>query len=315
MVSAQPEPTPSTVAIHGLRVATDFDLHGRASADPPTFVIERDVASPTWAQGEHEVQVGRMATASRVLMTALQDDQSLRLLFHDAMEAELDCDGSRAVVRVTDDSSDLADVLVAGPVLATALALRGRPPLHASAVATPAGVVAFAGPSGAGKTTLAAMACAAGARLVSDDTLAVNATIDAVTVSPGSTQLRLRPGVRALAEALEGLKSTTVDDRIGIDLVAGDSPRGESLPLRAVVIANGFAGQSLRRMSGAEAATALLAAARVASLEIPSVQRAFLELVAALVRSVPVYELTQAPSDCSALVLPKPVGDLLGLST
>lgn len=307
----QPEPAAPTVAIHGLRVRSVFALHGRPAAGPPDLVVDLNNAPPSWERRENEVEVGRMTAQGRTLMTALQGDRSWRLLFHDAMEAELDHDATRAVVRVEDDQHDLAHVLVGGPVLAVALALRGRPPLHASAVATHAGAVAFAGPSGAGKTTLAAMACAAGAHLLSDDTLALELDGDVITAAPGSTQLRLRPGVASLAERLEGPEAKTADGRFGIDLGPGCAP--ESVSLRAVVIANGFGGQSLRRLSGAEAATALLTAARVASLEIPFVQRAFLRLVASLARTVPVYELSDVGTEPS-LSLPAPVLALLGLA-
>ncbi|MEK7469151.1 MAG: hypothetical protein AAB074_17390 [Planctomycetota bacterium] len=54
-------------------------------------------------------------------------------------------------------------------VLPRALSASGRTVLHASAVETDRGAIAFIGESGSGKSTLAASFCASGARLLSDD--------------------------------------------------------------------------------------------------------------------------------------------------
>jgi hypothetical protein len=60
-----------------------------------------------------------------------------------------------------------------GPVTTLLLRLRGRLLLHASAVSVGGRTVAFAGPAGAGKSTLAATLVARGARGVTDDLLVV----------------------------------------------------------------------------------------------------------------------------------------------
>ncbi len=66
-----------------------------------------------------------------------------------------------------------ADVehLLAGPVLGLALQLQGRVILHASAVVTGQGAVAFCGPHGIGKSTLAAAFTRAGYPMLTDDML------------------------------------------------------------------------------------------------------------------------------------------------
>lgn len=60
-----------------------------------------------------------------------------------------------------------------GRVLSTAMWFDGLLPLHASAVETRHGVIAFLAPKGTGKSTLALALVAAGASLVTDDTLPV----------------------------------------------------------------------------------------------------------------------------------------------
>ena len=56
--------------------------------------------------------------------------------------------------------------------------------------------LAIVGSPGAGKSTLAALLCAAGARLVADDALRVDATDSGAVCFPGSRGLRLEAGRR-----------------------------------------------------------------------------------------------------------------------
>lgn len=82
-----------------------------------------------------------------------------------------------------------------GRVLPTALHHEGWMPLHASAVLTREGVVAFLGPKGLGKSSLAAAMVEAGAHLVTDDTLPVEPS-QPPRAWPGLQSLRLRADVR-----------------------------------------------------------------------------------------------------------------------
>lgn len=89
---------------------------------------------------------------------------------------------------------------VVGPVLAVLLEQRGMLILHASAVAVSGGVVAFMGPKGYGKSTMAAALHARGHPLVADDVTAV-VVDDGVTgrpmVYPSFPQLKLWPEAAA----------------------------------------------------------------------------------------------------------------------
>lgn len=84
--------------------------------------------------------------------------------------------------------------------------LNGRPALHASAVANDQGAVAFVGPSGRGKSTLAALLSSGGRfRLMADDYLPLHLDgAGQVWASPTSTAVRLR------GPAAEQLNETTV---------------------------------------------------------------------------------------------------------
>jgi len=84
------------------------------------------------------------------------------------------------------------------------LAERGAIVLHASAVETPAGAVAFLGATGLGKSTLAASFAVSGAALVTDDCLRVETRGRQPRAVPGHPSVRLWPGAaRRLAGIVE----------------------------------------------------------------------------------------------------------------
>jgi hypothetical protein len=72
---------------------------------------------------------------------------------------------------VTPVAEDTLRQLLMHQVLPLVLSRRGRVVVHASAVSIDGGVVAFVGPTDAGKSTLAAACCRAGATHVTDDAL------------------------------------------------------------------------------------------------------------------------------------------------
>jgi hypothetical protein len=127
----------------------------------------------------------------------------------------------------------LPSVLASGALLAVHLKLRHELVLHASAVQLGAGAVAFVGASGMGKSTLAALLCAHGGAIVSDDVLRVDRS-DGMRVYPGSAESRLRPAARQLADtAYRDAVRTTADGRLAV------RPRDRAaapLPLLACVV-------------------------------------------------------------------------------
>jgi hypothetical protein len=96
------------------------------------------------------------------------------------------------------------------------LSSEGHLCLHASAVAADGRGVAIVGPSGRGKSTLAALLCASGARLISDDMLRISLCTEGPDCFRGTTTLRLRSGAAELASELDGTAvCQTADGRIG----------------------------------------------------------------------------------------------------
>src|SRR4029077_3706012 len=66
------------------------------------------------------------------------------------------------------------EIFLFGPVWATLCHQRGLLPLHASAILTDQGITAFAGRSGAGKATVAALMCSLDYKLFADGILLID---------------------------------------------------------------------------------------------------------------------------------------------
>lgn len=107
--------------------------------------------------------------------------------------------GGSSIEVVPHASADPGAVraLVLGAGLAVALHQRGVLALHASSVLAGAGVVAFLGGSGAGKSTAAAVLQRRGHDLVADDVTAVEPGVESIRVLPAFPQLKLWPEAAA----------------------------------------------------------------------------------------------------------------------
>lgn len=131
-------------------------------------------------------------------------------------------------------ATDYAALLLEGNVIATLLMLSGECVLHASAVEVNGRAVAFVGHSGGGKSTLAALACAAGARFVTDDLLRVSLGEHDARCYRGLGMARLRPGASThLIGPADVNTPRTADDRrlLQMKLCSDACP-----PLSAVII-------------------------------------------------------------------------------
>jgi hypothetical protein len=183
-----------------------------------------------------------------------------------------------------------------GRVLATAMLVKRKLALHGSTIVLPSGGLTFVGPKGYGKSALAMAMTAAGARLAGDD-LTVLEPGDEVVAWPGLGSVRLWP---ATAERL-GLASSATEVGSSGKVVVRDpiaeSQLEESFKLSAVYVLTpmttleeGVAAERVR-LTGVEAALALMPHTKVGALLSGPEAATTLQLVGAVVRALPVYRL------------------------
>lgn len=169
----------------------------------------------------------------------------------------------RHLAIAPDEGVDPQDLLVfaLGTGVGALLYQRGVTVLHASAVACNGQAYAFCGPSGVGKSTLAAALCTAGCRLVSDDVGAIRLDGDGRPLLwPDARQLKLfEPGLAAagLCSRRQGPVRREIEKYY---VEPPDAAVAAAMPLRAIYILstdNRIDSPKLERLSGLNAAMAL----------------------------------------------------------
>lgn len=143
-----------------------------------------------------------------------------------------------------------------GSALGALLYQRGLFPLHGSAVETPWGAMVFVGPSGIGKSTLAAHFRRAGYRLISDDVCVLaRDSVGGLQVLPAFPHLRLKGDA---VSRLHGADEPPPPSRFNVDkfvLPLGDGHASAPVPLGAVHVLTDVAegGPALVPLKGFEA--------------------------------------------------------------
>jgi hypothetical protein len=178
-------------------------------------------------------------------------------------------------------------------LLPALLASRGHLVLHASAIARGGRAVAFMGPTGVGKSTLAAALTRRGASTLSDDALVLDVRGAGAVAIPTYPGLRLWPESRTLFGAWSGVRrvrvqhSTRKERWFGARVPFGRQP----VPLAALYLLARGRRVEVRPVSPAEAMMALV---RLSMIFDPTdrvaVGRGF-ELAARLVEHVPIRRL------------------------
>jgi hypothetical protein len=188
---------------------------------------------------------------------------------------------------------EMIGILVEGSILAHAITAEGQLVLHASAVEVRGSVVAIAGQSGVGKSTLAALLCGAGARLVADDTLRVNATAGRVVCFPSGRCLRLRPKFASLADGIkEAEVRQTADGRLA---VFPPLAVGTPLELHAVLFptpAHEARELDVERLGGTARLVELLGSPRLSEWRAPDQVESLFELTATIAEPLTVMRAT-----------------------
>jgi hypothetical protein len=170
---------------------------------------------------------------------------------------------------------------------------RGFELLHASAVESDRGVVAFIAPSGGGKTTIAAELGRRGYRIFSDDVLAIGRCGEDVMCHPGPAVMSISSSV----DLFPSLRATVVarfeeEDELWVAVEgAATSPRA----LRAVYLLDRQAGRC--SVSNLPARTVLDLLPHAISLPHgPARARSRFELFSALAAQIAMFRLTADPT-------------------
>lgn len=284
---------PSTYRLHGLRIRSEIPLGEPPCQDPDPLDIRISLdvreGGATVADG---TTVAQFAPGGTPLYQVIRMGSGAHLLrVNGVSDFEVSADLSEVRCRPWPGVDvEWVQILLRGTLLALLLDLGGRSTLHASAVEIDGGAVALAGGSGAGKTTTAALLCAAGARLVSEDVLAVDLEPGGPRCRPGSTELRLRPAASGLAQpSWVRARRPLVDGRLA---VRAETTPLQQVPLRAVVFPRPDRSATvaeLTRVRPAEAALWLAAVPRICWSDWPeATRRAFLHS-SRLATEVPVF--------------------------
>ncbi len=213
------------------------------------------------------------------------------LRYHDFCEFRMDFECRHIHVHLTPHADpDIIPLLISGNVITFILTLQGHTVLHASAVEIKNTALAFVGNSGMGKSTLAALLCSNGARLITDDTLRLKFYKNTVSCFPGTSEIRLRPNAENVAKLFpETLIGISADKRF---IVRVSSSLNEYPTLKTIVIPRlsiKFKNLTVRRLKASEAVIHLNHYPRI-PWQARELVRHQLKMIISIVKRVPIYE-------------------------
>jgi hypothetical protein len=244
--------------LHGLTLQSQFPLPELAQREV-THRVTPDI----------NVRIGAVPSADAAVPTSvpyLHRIGDAALFSFEETGRFLVRDGRDVVVDAKPDAdSALVRLHIFASVMGMLCHQRGLLVLHASAVACGSRAVAFSGPPGAGKSTLAAHCLAAGGQLVADDVLVISFNAQGrALANPGMPNLKLwRDALACLGRDAEGLRPDWLradkfhlpaDDvktsvplarlyLLGVDPAAGS---GEYQPLKGAMAASSLIANTYR---------------------------------------------------------------------
>jgi len=125
-------------------------------------------------------------------LSCAKTDSGYLLRFNELADFTIDRNGREIVCMPRPGiPEDTLQHLLLDQVIPLVINLRGGEALHASAILTPRGVVAFAGPTGSGKSTITASLLKMGYPFVSDDCLTLQEKDEKIYAIPAYPGLRL----------------------------------------------------------------------------------------------------------------------------
>lgn len=282
--------------VHGLRVDCAFELqglgrigddHGDDGGGPDVSItVGADPVDPDAIPGRVILESGSGEPGS---LRITESDDGWIIRYPGFADFGLSRDRrSMTVLRTPALGPEWLEVLAIGNPLAFLLALEGDVALHSSAVSVGGRAIAFVGPSGLGKSTLASsLATVLGATVISDDLLRIGRGPHPLCYR-GATELRLRDGNASEHVAGDAPRRRTVDGRVAVH---HPSVTAETMPLTAVVLPRPdhlSDRPSVERVSAADALFDVMGQTRLVGWRDPEMQRRHFEGIADLVDHVPV---------------------------
>jgi len=281
-------------AVHGLRIRSEIALSAEAVAGDE-FDVDLRLGPPAPVPDARPVG-GRLTAAVRTgdayRFVAVDHGSVVTLRVPSVCDFVIGAVPGRVVCH-PDPAAEpgLMAILATGLLVSYLLIANGHCVLHASAVEVDGAAVAFLGRSGIGKSTMAALCCAAGARLVTDDVLRLD-TDAGVHCVGGSGHLRLRPHASWALDRFATAPATanTADGRVAVMAGPTETP---DVPLATIVVlhpSRTASAVAVTAVAGADAFLKVMAHTRVSGWEDGSVRRRLFGAVAEVVDSVTVVE-------------------------
>ncbi|MEA2336303.1 MAG: hypothetical protein QOE82_310 [Thermoanaerobaculia bacterium] len=238
-------PSPFVHSAFALTIASDIPLH-----DLPPGSGDADVV----------VRIGRLGASRPEVDTWTVDASATEAHGWAAGAGAFRVrNGSEIVIDPPDNVDERAlRLAIVGPLLGVILAQRGRFVLHASTVAIDGRAVAFAGPSGRGKSTLVAALTRAGHPLIADDMTVIDTSTPIPMVQAGFPRVKLWPdSAEALDENVDTLPLLH-PERTKRSLRVADAFHPAAVPLaRCYLLEDGDA-ESASEIAGSECILSLV---------------------------------------------------------
>ncbi len=288
-------------SVFGERLASELPLPelDEIPAGPARWTVS---VATTLPPIEGAVELGAECIYGDVHARLLRHAHGHRIIVEDTGTFDLSEDRTRiTIVPLAGAWDDFVRAHLTGRVLATALHLDGLLPVHGSAVATADGVIGFLAPKGYGKSSLALALTAAGAWLVSDDTLALDA--ESGRAWPGVHGLRVREDARGVVGVPEGAFRTREGKHLitefGQERVFARPMALAALYLLVPIDPDGE-GVDRAPMPQLQGAISLVAHVKIGGMLGAAAAPVLLARAARLVATVPLYQLAM-PRDLDAL--------------
>ncbi len=213
--------------VYGIRIRTPWPIPALPCLTDTAWDVEFvEAAAESFEEAATHVAP---AHRERLGQHATLPDGSRYRQWANLLEFVISSDARRVQARAMPEANPEAfQAYLLVDALLFALVRMGLEPLHATAVHTPEGVIAFGGESGLGKSTLGALFVRAGYQLVTDDMLVLAPEGDGFVAHPGPPRLKLFPETadRILDAGYRGVPMNPTTDKLMIPLGPSQAVQG-----------------------------------------------------------------------------------------